>query len=172
MVLGLRFFHEFLLLPYGLAIVFLTLIVRGCMFPITRKQAKGAKKMKELQPELTKLKEKYGKEPEKFWQAQRDLFRKHNYHRWPDACRCSCRCQSFSACIALSTWRSICGWCRFCGLRTWRRRMLCLNCRSFVPLLGWTEFNILPFVTITLWIVQQKMFMPPAATEEARCSRR
>ena len=167
MVLALRFFHEFLLLPYGLAIVFLTLIVRACMFPITRKQAKGAKKMKELQPELTKLKEKYGKEPEKFWQAQRDLFRKHNYH-------------PLAGCLPLFLQMPI-----FFGL--YRALNVAVDLRMVpflwienlaapdalfelpfvVPFLGWTEFNILPFVTISLWIVQQKMFMPPAATEEA-----
>lgn len=166
MVNLLEFFHHFLKLPYGLAIVFLTLIVRACMFPITRKQAKGAKKMKELQPELTKLKEKYGKEPEKFWQAQRDLFRKHNYH-------------PMAGCLPLFLQMPI-----FFGLYSALNMAVDLRMVNFlwidnlaapdalfplpftIPFLGWTEFNLLPLVTIALWIVQQKMFMPPAASEE------
>lgn len=42
-----------------------------------------------------------------------------------------------------------------------------------VPFLGWTEFNVLPIITVGLFLVQQRMFMPPATTEEPRnCSRR
>src|SRR5262249_19782797 len=33
---------------YGIAIVMLTVLVRGCMFPLSRKQALGAQKMQEL----------------------------------------------------------------------------------------------------------------------------
>ncbi|MDB4786932.1 YidC/Oxa1 family membrane protein insertase, partial [Planctomycetaceae bacterium] len=46
-------------LPYGIAIVVLTIMVRSCLYPLSRKQALGAKKMKELQPKLKELKKKY-----------------------------------------------------------------------------------------------------------------
>jgi YidC/Oxa1 family membrane protein insertase len=35
-----------------------------------------------------------------------------------------------------------------------------------VPFLGWTEFNLLPFITVALFVVQQKMFMPPPTDEQ------
>ena len=56
-------------LPYFLAIVSLTVLVRGCLFPISRKQAIMAARQKELQPQLTLLKEKYADEKEKlrYW---------------------------------------------------------------------------------------------------------
>lgn len=166
MVLALRFCHEALRLPYGLAIVLLTFVVRSVMFPFTRKQAKGAKKMKELQPELTKLKEKYSKQPEQFWKAQKELFRKHNYH-------------PMAGCLPLFLQMPI-----FFGLYRALNMAVDLRMQPFlwidnlaapdamfelpftVPLLGWTEFNLLPLVTIALWITQQKMFTPPAASEE------
>ena len=66
-------------MPYWMAIIGLTVIVRGAMFPISRKQAIGAAKMKELQPKLTELKAKYGNDQEKFLRAQMELFRKHGY---------------------------------------------------------------------------------------------
>ncbi|HVJ86528.1 MAG TPA: YidC/Oxa1 family membrane protein insertase, partial [Caulifigura sp.] len=37
-----------------------------------------------------------------------------------------------------------------------------------LPLLGWHEFNLLPILTCGLFLVQQKMFMPAAETEEQR----
>jgi len=166
MVLGLNFFHHVLHLPYGLAIVLLTLIVRACMFPITKKQAAGAKKMKDLQPKLQELKTKYAKEPEKFWQAQRELFRKHNY-------------SPLSGCLPLVLQLPI-----FIGLYNALSFDVDLRMAPFLwfdnlaapdalfafgmelPFVHWTHFNLLPIITICLWVVQQKMFMPPAATDE------
>jgi len=166
MVYALNFFHHVLRLPYGLAIVLLTLIVRACMFPITRKQAAGAKKMKDLQPKLQELKTKYAKEPEKFWQAQRELFRKHNY-------------SPLSGCLPLVLQLPI-----FIGLYNALSYDVDLRMASFLwidnlaapdklfsfgmelPFVHWTHFNLLPIITICLWVVQQKMFMPPPATEE------
>ena len=40
----------------GVAIVCMTVMVRGLMFPISRKQALSAKRMRELQPEIERLK--------------------------------------------------------------------------------------------------------------------
>jgi YidC/Oxa1 family membrane protein insertase len=166
MVYALNFFHQVLKLPYGFAIVLLTLIVRACMFPITRKQAAGAKKMKDLQPKLQELKTKYAKEPEKFWQAQRELFRKHNY-------------SPLSGCLPLVLQLPI-----FIGLYNALSFDVDLRMAPFLwfdnlaapdalfgfgmelPFVHWTHFNLLPLITICLWVVQQKMFMPPPATEE------
>jgi len=67
-------------MPYWLAIISLTIIVRGCMHPLTRKQAASAKRMKELQPQLMELKKKYGNDREKMGQAQMQLFRDNNYN--------------------------------------------------------------------------------------------
>ena len=65
---------------YGMAIIMLTVLVRGCMFPLSRKQAQNAAKMQELQPEMKKLNEKYKNDLEKRAKAQQELFRKHNYN--------------------------------------------------------------------------------------------
>jgi YidC/Oxa1 family membrane protein insertase len=50
------------------------------MYPISRKQAAGAKKMKELQPKIAELKKKYAGDKEKMARAQMELFGKHNYN--------------------------------------------------------------------------------------------
>ena len=86
---------------YGLAIVLLTVMVRLCMFPFSRKQALSAQKMQVIQPEIKKIQEKYKNNMEGRTKAQQELFRKHNYHpheRLPG--RCSFKCRSSWACTA------------------------------------------------------------------------
>ena len=61
----------------GLAIIALTLSIRGAMFPITFKQLKTTEKMKQLAPELEKLKKEHGKDKQKFAQEQMKLYKKH-----------------------------------------------------------------------------------------------
>ena len=72
---------------YGLSIVILTVMVRGCMFPISRKQAMFSIKMQELAPELKKLQEKYPDDPAAKMQAQQEFYRKHGINPlgscWP-----------------------------------------------------------------------------------------
>ena len=67
-------------IPYGIAIIMLTVIVRGCMFPISKKQALSAKRMKELQPQLTELRDKYKEDRQALAQAQMELYRKANFN--------------------------------------------------------------------------------------------
>ena len=58
----------------------LTVLVRGCMFPLSRKAAKNAAMMQELAPEMRQIAEKYKNDMEKRARAQRELFRKYNYN--------------------------------------------------------------------------------------------
>src|SRR5205807_10487178 len=50
---------HWLIPSYGLSIMCLTVLVRGLMFPISRKGAMTSIKMQQLGPEITKLKEKF-----------------------------------------------------------------------------------------------------------------
>src|SRR5262249_47177606 len=72
---------------YGISIIILTVIVRGVMFPISRKQALFSIKMQELAPELKKLQEKYPDDPAAKMQAQQEFYRKHGINPlgscWP-----------------------------------------------------------------------------------------
>src|SRR5690606_34326940 len=169
-------------LPYWLAIIGLTVIVRGAMFPISRKQAIGAAKMKELQPKLTELKEKYGKDQEKFLRAQMELFRKHGYGPLGPMA---------SGCLPVLLQLPI-----FIGLYQALQTSVDLRMASFLwidnlaapdqlwrepfpPVVMWLpivgeftfpfiggDVNILPVITVILFYIQQKLFMPPATTPE------
>lgn len=62
----------------GLAILLFTLIVRTVLFPLTSSSLRAAQKMKELQPELAKLKKKHGKDAPALQAAQMEMYKKYN----------------------------------------------------------------------------------------------
>ncbi|MDH3719508.1 MAG: YidC/Oxa1 family insertase periplasmic-domain containing protein, partial [Planctomycetota bacterium] len=164
---------------YGLAIVLLTVMVRLGMFPLSRKQALGAQKMQELQPEMKRISEKYKNDMEKRSKAIQDMYKKHNYN-------------PLSGCLPLFIQLPI-----FIGL--YRALMVDIELRQaplisaavrwcsnlaapdmlwywqpYVPAFlanpaGWLGpyLNILPLFTVVLFIWQQKMFMPPPTDEQA-----
>jgi YidC/Oxa1 family membrane protein insertase len=72
---------------YGFGIIVLTVIVRGAMFPISRRQAIFSIKMQELAPELKKIQEKYPDDAQARMQATQEFYRKHGINPlgscWP-----------------------------------------------------------------------------------------
>ncbi len=166
---------------YGLAILMLTVLVRGCMFPMSRKQALGAQKMQELQPEIKKIQEKYKKDMEARTKAQQELFRKHNYNPLSGCLVLFVQLPIF---VALYRSLSVDIELRQAPLLSESIRW-CSNLAAPDMLLDWSGFmpvwfsegqgmfalgpyfNLLPIVTIVLFIVQQKMFMPPPTDDQA-----
>ena len=51
---------------FGIAIIIITILMRIVVFPLTLKQEKSMKKMRELQPEMDKIKEKYKDNPQEY----------------------------------------------------------------------------------------------------------
>ena len=62
---------------YGLAIIIVTILMRIIVFPLTLKQEKSMKKMRDLQPELDKIKEKYKDSPQEYQQKTAELYREN-----------------------------------------------------------------------------------------------
>jgi YidC/Oxa1 family membrane protein insertase len=69
----LRWFHE-LVGDWGVAIVLLTVTVKLVTLPLTLKQMSSMKRMKEIQPEMNKIKEKYADDRVKQGQEMQALF--------------------------------------------------------------------------------------------------
>lgn len=61
---------------WGLAIIFLTITVRIFIWPLHNKSTRTMKRMSKLQPEMAKLKEKYGDDPQKLNTEMMGLYRK------------------------------------------------------------------------------------------------
>ncbi|WP_448567621.1 membrane protein insertase YidC [Thalassotalea ganghwensis] len=61
---------------WGLAIIIITLIVKGAMYPLTKAQYTSMARMRDLQPKMTQLKERFGDDRQKMSQAMMELYRK------------------------------------------------------------------------------------------------
>jgi YidC/Oxa1 family membrane protein insertase len=60
---------------YGMAIIFLTLLIRMATFPLTLKSTKSMKKMQMLQPEIEKLKEECGDDQQEVQKKMMELYK-------------------------------------------------------------------------------------------------
>lgn len=62
---------------YGLAIVFMTLIIKLVMFPLTQKQMKSMRAMQEIQPKAKWIQEKYKDDQQMLQQKTMELYKEH-----------------------------------------------------------------------------------------------
>ena len=170
----------YLVIPnFGICIILLTVLVRGMMFPLSRKQALMTIKMQQIAPELKKLQEKFKEDKQGLGVAQMELYRKHGVN-------------PFGTCWVVLIQMPI-----FMGLYFSLQESIHFRLAPFWPswiinlaapdmLLKWGEsipfisrpedyggflylgpyFNLLPIFAITLMIVQQKMFTPPPTDEQ------
>lgn len=165
---------------FGIAIIMLTVLVRSCMFPVSRKMAINAQKMQSVQPHMNKLKESLKEDPRKMMVAQQMLMKRAGVNQFAGCLPAMIqlpiviglyRCVSVD--VALRQQPLIPGW-------NW-----CSNLAGPDMFLDWHSYmwdviagrgtgwfgpylNILPLVTITLFIIQQKVLMPKATDEQTR----
>jgi YidC/Oxa1 family membrane protein insertase len=163
---------------YALAIILLTLTVRGCMFPLSRKAAINAQKMQELAPEMKKINEQYKDDMEGKLKAQRELQQRVGFN-------------PLAGCLPMFLQLPI-----FIGLYRALSVDIELRQEAFLSRLDWASnlagpdmlyywgdwlwpyfsgrgtgwlgpyFNILPVLVVVLFLLQQKLFMPPATDEQ------
>lgn len=162
---------------YGISIILLTVLVRTCMIPMSLKQAKSAAKMQELAPEMTKLKEKYKDDMEKQSAALRELYAKHNFNPFGGCLLVFIQLPVFIGlyrCLSVDIklrdadlipgffWSSnLAGPDRLFFWKDWMPGFLADETAWLGPF-----FNVLPVLTCVLFIIQQKLFTPPATDEQ------
>jgi YidC/Oxa1 family membrane protein insertase len=163
---------------YAVAIILLTVIVRGLMFPLSRKAAINAQKMQELAPELKKISDKYKDDMEAKMKAQRELQQRVGFNPLAGCLPMFLQLPIFiglyrtlsvdielrqEAVSSATDWASnLAGpdMLMYWGDWLWGY----LSGRGT----GWLGpyFNILPVLVVALFLAQQKMFMPPATDEQ------
>jgi YidC/Oxa1 family membrane protein insertase len=72
----LKFFYRYVG-NYGIAIIIITIILKALFFPLTHKSYKSMKGMQKIQPEMTKLREKYKDDRDAMNKAVMELYREH-----------------------------------------------------------------------------------------------
>ncbi len=72
----LKVFYSFI--PnYGLAIIFLTILIKILLYPLDQKSYRSMKEMQKLQPLIAELKQKYKDDPRRAQTEQMKLFKEH-----------------------------------------------------------------------------------------------
>ncbi len=71
----MRWFHD-LIPSWALAIIFLTILVKLIMLPLTQKSFLSMQRMTELKPEMDRLREKYSKDRERMNQEVMNLYKR------------------------------------------------------------------------------------------------
>ena len=61
---------------WGLAIILLTVLVKALLYPLSAASFKSMAKMRKLQPEMVRLRDRYGDDRQKLGQAMMDLYKK------------------------------------------------------------------------------------------------
>lgn len=61
---------------WGVAIILLTVIVKALLYPLSAASFRSMAKMRKLQPEMQRLKERYGDDRQQFSQAMMELYKK------------------------------------------------------------------------------------------------
>ncbi len=170
----------YLLIPnFGLCIVFITILIRGLMFPLSRKQAIMSIKMQELAPELKKIQAKFKDDKQGLGLAQMELYRKYNVNPfgtcWVVLIQMPVFMGLYFALQESIHFRLATFW------PTWVINLaapdMLINWGSGIPLISNPEdyggflylgpyFNLLPIFAIVLMVFQQKMFTPPPTDEQ------
>jgi YidC/Oxa1 family membrane protein insertase len=178
---GLLYFLHSYIMPwsYGLCIILLTVLVRGAMCPLSRRQAVSSarmqEKMAELQPELKKLEEKYKDDPTRLRQEKIDLQMKRGIN--PAAALGSCWMVFAQMPIFLGLYYALQESIQFRLARfLWMPNLAAPDMLFWwnwnVPIWGLIPaylgpyFNLLPIIAVTLMMFQQKMLTPPPQDEQ------
>lgn len=176
---------SFIIPSHGLCIILLTVMVRGIMFPMSRKQALMSLKMQMLAPELKVLQEKHKEDKQGMAKAQMELYRKYNIN-------------PVGSCWVILLQMPI-----FMGLYFALQESIRFRLEPFWPIwvdnlaapdamFSWGDnipmisrpadygsllyfgpsFNLLPLFAMGFMVLQQKWFMPPPTNEEQQMQQR
>jgi YidC/Oxa1 family membrane protein insertase len=163
----------------GLCIILLTVMVRGVMFPLSRKQALMSLRMQELAPELKKLQAKHKDDKQALAAAQFEMYRKHGVSPFG-----SCWVVFLQMPIFMGLYYALQESIQFrlAGFwPTWIDNLaapdMLVRWGDGIPILSQPQsyggfiylgpyLNLLPILAVSLMIVQQKMLMPPPADEQ------
>jgi YidC/Oxa1 family membrane protein insertase len=187
LILTTRFMHWLLnvlhmIVPnYGLCIIVLTILVRGSMFPISRRTAQLSIKMQALAPEMRKIQEKFKDDPQARTAATMELYRKHGVNPLGSCLPMVLQMPFFLGlyyCLQESINFRLAG---FLWIDNLAAPDMLIRWGNSIPLISDPDnmsgslfsflflgpyFNILPVLAVVLMVIQQKLTTPPPADEQ------
>jgi YidC/Oxa1 family membrane protein insertase len=77
LLLSMNWLHHTLWLPYGWAIIAITIIIKVVFWPLTQASTRSMKRMQALQPQMKAIKEKYKDDPMKMNKKTMEFMKEH-----------------------------------------------------------------------------------------------
>jgi YidC/Oxa1 family membrane protein insertase len=171
-------FHLHKVFGWGLSIVVLTVMVRGAMFPISRRQALFSIKMQELGPELKKIQEKYPDDPQAKMQATQAFYKQHGISPlgscWPVFLQMPIFLGLYFAFQESIHFRLAKFWPLWIEnlaapdmLQDWSERIPWISAPDSLGSMLYLGpyLNILPMIAVVFMMIQQIQTMPPAVDD-------
>jgi len=178
---GLLYYLHLLVRNYGLTIMLLTVLVRGSMFPISRRSALLSQRMQALAPEIKKMQEKYKNDPQAKTAAVMELYRKHGVNPFGSCLPMLLQMPFFLGlyyCLQESIHFRLAG---FLWIDNLAAPDMLVRWGNGIPIISDPDnmsgsffsflylgpyFNLLPVIAVTLMLMQQKLMTPPPADEQ------
>lgn len=156
---------------YGVAIILLTIVVRMVMFPLTLKQIRTGKRMRELQPEMKAIQEKYKDNREELGKAMMSLYKERKINPLSGCFPLLLQMPVFIALYRM-IWKSYeLRGADFLWIKDLSQgdRLFAMPFMADIPVIGPSleYFHLLPFlVTGTMILSMRMMPQSPASTPE------
>ncbi|MFW6044808.1 MAG: membrane protein insertase YidC, partial [Planctomycetota bacterium] len=165
MIWILDFFH--MIIPnYGVAIILLTICVRGALHPLTKSSQMGMHKMRLLQPKIKELQKKYGDERDKMVQEQMKLYSKYGVHPmsgcWPMLLQMPIFLSLFMSLrtyVPLRQAMFIPGW-----ITDLSQPDTIWHFPFHLPVVG-NQLNILPLIMVVAWMLNHHLTPKPSDSQ-------
>lgn len=162
---------------WGVCILLLTVMVRGVMFPFSRKQALMSIRMQQLQPEIKKLQEKYKDDRQGLGMAQMELYKKHGVSPMGSCWTIVFQLPIFMGLYYALQQSILFRLAPFLWIRNLSAPDMLLEWGQSIPWISRPDsygsffylgpfLNLLPVIVAGFMYVQQKMFTPPPADEQ------
>jgi YidC/Oxa1 family membrane protein insertase len=149
---------------YGLAIILLTLLVKVVLFPLTKKGSESTLRMQALAPRIKEIQEKYKDNPQKMNQAMAEFYKKEGYNPLAGCLPMLLQFPIFFAMYNLFNNHFdlrgamfIPGWIPDLSIPE-----SIYHFENFrIPILGWTDIRLLPFVYVGSQLLYGKVTQTP-----------
>ncbi len=146
---------------YGVAIIVLTIVVRMLLYPLTRSSFKSMKRMRELQPKMQELRDKYKNNQQDLNKKMMEMYKKEGVNPMGG---CLPMLAQFPVWIALFTTLREAIELRGAPFVWWIKDMSepdkAATLPTALPFLG-DEVNLLPLLMMGSMLLQQKLMTPP-----------
>jgi YidC/Oxa1 family membrane protein insertase len=165
---GLELFY--LIIPnWGIAIILLTIVVKLLFYPLTKKSHESTHKMQALAPKMKEIQEKYKDNPQKMNAMVAEMYRKEGVNPLGGCLPILIQFPFFIAMYGLFNNHFdlrgasfIPGW-----ITDLSSPDVVLEFGFTIPLLGWTQLHLLPFVYLASQLFYGKVTQQPNAAAQA-----